>query len=90
MELEPKIELELFQPPEMQLQDYLSITSVKTPEREYFFKKSDGVFVEDLKVNNAAVEITFEYYVPKGDAITLACKIPVAAKGSDSIVCSKI
>ena len=38
MELEPKVELELFQPPKMQLQDYLSITSVKTAERKYFFK----------------------------------------------------
>jgi hypothetical protein len=90
MELEPKVVLELFQPPEMNLKDYLSITSVKTAERLYSFKESDGVFVEDIKVNKGTVEITFEYYVPKSDAIRLDCKIPTSGKGFDPIACSRI
>jgi hypothetical protein len=51
MELEPKVELEFILPPEMQIKDYLSITSAKTPEREYSFKTSDGVFVENIEIN---------------------------------------
>lgn len=90
MELEPKVELELFQPPEMNLKDYLSIVSVKTAERLYSFKESDGVFVEDIKVNKGTVEITFEYYAPKSEAIRLECKIPTSAKGFAPIACSKM
>ena len=90
MELEPKVELELFQPPEMNLKDYLSITSVKTAERLYSFKESDGVFVEDIKVNKGTVEITFEYYVPKSEPVRLECKIPTSIKGFAPIACSKV
>ena len=89
MELEPKVELEFFQPPEMNLKGYLTITSVKTSEREYVFKKSDGVFVEDIQVNKEGVEITFEYYIPKGDTVTLACNVPVTEKGFNPIICNK-
>ena len=89
MELEPKVELEFFQPPEMNLKDYLSIISVKTSEREYVFKKSDGVFVEDIQVDKGAVKITFEYYVPKGDTVTLVCNVAITDKGFNPITCDK-
>lgn len=90
MELEPKIELEIFQPPEMILQDYLSITSVKTSQQEYSFKESDGVFVEDIKIKEKNVEITFEYYLPKSDAITLNCSIPILKNNFGPRICKKI
>lgn len=90
MELEPKIELELFQPPEMTLKDYLSITSVKTSQQGYSFKESDGVFVEDIKINENSVEITFEYYPKKSDAITLNCSIPILENNFGSTICKKV
>src|SRR5690606_14151034 len=69
MEIAPKIELELIQTPQFTIQDYVTITSAKTSDGEYVFKKSDGVFVEAIKVKGEEIEITFEYYVPKGNTI---------------------
>lgn len=89
MEINPKIELELIKTPELTIQDYLVIASVKTPNREYIFKKSDGVFVEALDVDGDEIQITFEYYVPKGSTIALNCKIIVSEKAFEPTQCKE-
>lgn len=89
MEINPQIELELIKTQEFSIQDYVVITSVKTPEREYIFKKSDGVFVEAIEVAREEIRITFEYYIPKGNTIELNCKIPVNEKGFSSTQCKE-
>ena len=89
MEIEPKVELEFILPPEMKIIDYLSITSAKTTDREYIFTNSDGVYVEGIDVTKEAIEIAFEYYLPKSEAVRLSCKIPISNEGFGSIACEK-
>lgn len=89
MEIAPKIELELIKTPEFTIQDYVTITSANTSDREYVFKKSDGVFVEAIKVKGEEIQITFEYYVPKGNTILLNCKIVVTEKELKPTLCEK-
>lgn len=89
MEINPKVELELIKTEEFSIQDYVVITSVKTPDREYIFKKSDGIFVEAIEVDREEIRITFEYYIPKGNTIALNCKIPVSEKGFSSTQCKE-
>ncbi len=89
MEITPKIELELIKTPELTIQDYVTITSAKTTDREYVFKKSDGVFVEAIKVKGEEIRITFEYYVPKGNTILLNCKIVVTEKELKPTLCEE-
>lgn len=87
MEANPKLEIERLNTPNLELVDYLALTSLTVNGETFKFIDSQGVFVESLSITKTAVEVTFDFYFLTGGSALINCSIDLLSEKLTLLPC---
>jgi hypothetical protein len=89
MELEPKIQFEIFSTPDMKLINSLALTGITLDSKYLNFSNADGAYIESIKVENNIIVVELEYFYSGGSSALITCKLAVAKANFQALECAK-
>ena len=90
-ELLPRITIELIQTPEVKLLQKHVIDKITIGKEDLVFKKSTGLSIDNVAIDNGVVKFTVEYYFAGGRPfITAACQVDANNNKLKPLSCQQI
>lgn len=88
MELNPVLELELFDTPDMKIADYKKLENVIWNGKTIVFKNSDAIYIDSISMEQNQLSVAFDYFPPKGDESHFICKLQIKPSSISTPVCN--
>jgi hypothetical protein len=82
-----ELRLETVRPIQHELLDAVDIKSFTVNDRTYEFAKCDELVVNSVEVEQEAVQVEFECFVPKAVAVVANCTLPIQAQKFGKMSC---
>ncbi|ARU59245.1 hypothetical protein OLMES_5261 [Oleiphilus messinensis] len=78
MELEPKLDIEMFTAPGMDFKQLQSIQEIDLGKEKINFANSSGTYIEGISVEDTMIHFDIDHYYLEGGSIAISCQIKVA------------
>lgn len=79
MELNPVLELELFDTPDMKIADYKKLENVIWNGKTIVFKDADAIYVDSINLIKNKLSLDFDYFPPQGEERHFTCEVQINA-----------
>jgi hypothetical protein len=89
MAIKQEFRIEMIKPIEQTLLDLKNINRFKINKREFIFSESEAIFVNSTTIEENAVKVKFEYYIPKATPFIANCVIPILPSKFGKMACER-